>query len=33
MKKSAVEARREFKDGLDGLLKLGEYVRSEIKEL
>lgn len=33
MKQQAVEARREFKDGLDGLLKLGEFVKIEIKEL
>ncbi len=33
MKVTAKEARREFKDGLDKLLELGEFVRSEIKDL
>lgn len=31
--KKAAEARRDFKDGLDNLLTLGEYVKNEIKEL
>lgn len=31
--KRAIEARRDFKEGLDNLLALGEYVKNEIKEL
>lgn len=33
LNKKAVFARRDFKEGLDSLLKLGEYVKNEIKEL